>query len=175
MIIKSIIDSEIKYMTVHEQRARLVAQIRGRNVQHKDVESFLLKEARREGYYSDESHLKKAKEEKLAWYIYLSRFIIWVKKSYTKDWQERFDLDTGRNNLKKKGDKKTVVKISEKRAEKLLEEPENVKALEVALINSGKRVYDKYLTEDQVEALLEEPENLQRIIKALNDMAYTVA
>ena len=174
MIIKSIIDSEIKYMTIHEQRARLVAQIRGRNVQHKDVESFLLKEARREGYYSDESHLKSAKEGKLAWYIYLSRFIVWVKRSYTKDWQERFDLE-GHNNLKKKGDKKTVVKISEKRAEKLLEEPENVKTLEVALINSGKRVYDKYLTSDQVEALLEEPENLQRIIKALQDMAYTVA
>ena len=172
-IVKSVIDSEIKYLTIHEQRAKLVSQIRGRNVQYKDVEQFLLKEARREGYYSDESHLKRAKEEKLAWFIYLSRFITWVKKQYKPDWSERIDLNTGRT-IKDTNKPKTVVKVSERRAEKLLETPENVEALTTALINSGKRVFNKILTESQVEMLLEDEENLQRIIKALRDMAYEV-
>ena len=172
-IVKGIIDAEIKYLTVHEHRSRLVAQIRGRNVQFKDIEQFLLKEARREGYYSDESHLKRAKEEKLAWYVYLSRFIIWVKKSYDKDWNERLEV----SGLRKKDTTKpkTSLKISEKRAEKLLEEPENVKLLETALINQGKHVFGKVLTEPQIEMLLEEEENLQRILKVLKDMAYTIA
>ena len=173
-IVKSVIDSEIKYLTIHEQRAKLVSQIRGRNVQFKDVEQFLLKEARREGYYSDESHLKMAKEQKLAWLIYLTRFIIWVKKTYKPDWSERMDMNTGRAIKNPSDPKKTVTKVSERRAEKLLEVPENVEALTTALINQGKRVFNKILTESQVEMLLEDEENLQRIIKALRDMAYQV-
>ena len=173
-IVKSIIDSEIKYLSVHEHRARLVAQMRGRNVQFKDVEKFLLKEARREGYYSDESHLERAKKENLAWFVYLSRFITYVKKTFNNDWSEKVNIDG--KYVGKTKDKKTVTKISEKRAEKMLEVPDNVEALTTALINSGKMVINvTSITEGQVEALLEEERNLQVILRTLRDMGYTIS
>lgn len=178
--VKTIVDNEVAYMSIHEKRQEVVAKLRGANVQYQDVESFLLKEARKEGYYSDPMHLVKARENKLAWIIYLDRYVLWIKNTYKAKWE----LKAKEVNKKDKpaGTKvaPSVSKvISEERAAKLLENRENVRVLETALLNRGKKIVntsDEYIIEtaEQAEDLLEDEDSLTMIIIALEAMGYEV-
>lgn len=173
-IVKTIIDSEIQYLTVHEKRQAILASIRGKNVAFKDVESFLFKEARREGYYSDESHLNLAREQKLAWLIYLERFIKWVNRTYKAGWQEV------KQPIKKSTKEKPVVTVpkalSKPRIEKLLAMPDNVKAISEELEAHHKCIVlpENKITPEQAENLLEYEDNVMALIIALEELGYQV-
>lgn len=175
--INSIVDAEVKFVSVVELRTRIVAQIRGKGVAFKDVESFLFKEARREGYYQTEEQLTEARKTPLAWVIYTDRFISWVKKNFTDGWKEKDSSD--RKKISPKGSK-TVEKVirkplTSKRADALLEIPENVKVLEESFIKRGVIVVDDAnFDEAQAENLIENPKVLQTLLKALRKNGYKV-
>jgi len=181
-LIKTIIDSEIAYLTVHEKRTSLVSQLKGRNVQFKDTKAFLYKEARREGYYSDESHLKVAKAEKKAWLIYLERFITYVNKNYSDNWIPR-TKEAGKTK-ETPVTVKTAPTVSRvvtpEKITKMLELPENKKAMEEALLDKGFKIVeidDPFIlesSEQAVEFLTSDDETLAMIILGLEAMGYSV-
>ena len=175
-IINEIINCEIGYMTIHEKRARILAYIRGKGVAFKDVKSFLEKEAVKEGKASSPAEIETARINKLAWVVYLDRYVKWIEDTYKAGWIE-----------KKKPEKRSTKKetpngvgaipkaLTKKRAEKLVENPETRKSLEEAFIESGSIVVDnEIISERLVERLLEKEENERTIIKALNSLGYKV-
>lgn len=179
--VKTIVDNEVAYMSIHEKRQEIVAKLRGANVQYQDVESFLLKEARKEGYYTDPSHLVKAREEKKAWIVYLDRYILWIKNTYKAKWELKAKVATDKKDKPTVKSAPSVSKtITEERAEKLLENLENVRVLETALLNRGKKIVnnsDSFLileSPEQAEDLVEDEEYRDWIIIALETMGYEV-
>ena len=175
-VINEIINCEIGYMTIHEKRARILAYIRGKGVAFKDVKSFLEKEAIKEGKASSPAEIETDRVNKLAWVVYLDRYVKWIEDTYKAGWVE-----------KKKPEKKSTKKetpngvvaipkaLTKKRAEKMVENPETRKSIEEALIESGSIVVDNELISERlVERLLEKEENEKTIIKALNALGYKV-
>lgn len=170
-VVHEIVDAQILHLSVHERRERIVAHLRGRNVAFKDVAAFLEKEAIREGYANSPSDIVRAREKNLAWVVYMDRYIMWINKTYKPGWIKKEPLT--------KNPSAPVVAIpaalSEKRAEKLLENPENKKIIENKLIEEGVIVIDNSkISKSLVERLLEDPENERTLIEALNQLGYKV-
>lgn len=172
--ISTIIDSEVKFMSVTELRNRIVSQIRGKGVDFKDLEKFLLKEARREGYYQTEEELEEARKAPKAWIVYTDRFIVWCQKRFTSKWE----VKTVKKNPPKGSKEVDVVSrkpLTPKRAENLLNIPENVKALEEAFIKKGVVVVDEESFDDHVaDQLVENAKVLNVLLKALKRNGYKV-
>jgi hypothetical protein len=175
-VINEIINCEIGYMTIHEKRARILAYIRGKGVAFKDVKNFLEKEAIKEGKASSPAEIETARVNKLAWVVYLDRYIKWIQENYKAGWIEKA------KPVKKATKKETpngVVAIpkalTKKRAEKMIENPDTRKSIEEALIESGSIVVDnEVISERLVERLLEKEENEKTLIKVLNSLGYKV-
>lgn len=175
-IIHEIVECEIGYLTIHEKRARILAYIRGKGVAFKDVKSFLEKEAIKEGKASSPAEIETARDNKLAWVIYLDRYVKWIEDTYKAGWIEK------KKPVKKSTKKETpngVVAIpkalTKKRAEKMVENPETRKSIEEALIESGSIVVDnEIISEHLIERLLEKEENEKTIINAMRALGYKI-
>lgn len=175
-IIHEIVECEIGYLTIHEKRARILAYIRGKGVAFKDVKTFLEKEAIKEGKASSPDGIETARVNKMAWVVYLDRYVKWIEDTYKAGWIEK-KKPTSRNEKKKTENGVVVIpkSLSKKRAEKIIESPESKKAIEEALIESGSIVVDnEIISERLIERLLEKEENERTIVKVLNSLGYKV-
>ena len=183
--IATIIENEIKYQTVSEKRAMIVAKLRGQGVTVKDAKFFLFTEAKKEGYYQTAADLDRARETKLAWIVYLDRYCDWIKKTYAKGWELRESAVKRDSTINTQGQKVKVAPkvdkaMSKERAEKLLETPENLDAIKQVLLDKGLTVVevdDPFIleTEEQAEEFLKaDTQTLDLVCKALNNMGYEV-
>lgn len=176
-VVHEIVDAQILHLSVHERRERIVAHLRGRNVAFKDVAAFLEKEAIREGYANSPSDIVRAREKNLAWVVYMDRYIMWINKTYKPGWIKKEPLKKVTKNPSAPAGQVVAIPaaLSEKRAEKLLENPENKKIIENKLIEEGVIVIDNSkISKSLVERLLEDPENERTLIEALNQLGYKV-
>lgn len=172
-VVKEIIDSEIQYLTVHEKRERILAYIRGKGVAHKDAGQFLSNEAIREGYASSLADIEDARKERKAWIIYMDRYIKWINNAYKAGWVKK--SPPAKVKKSEAGSVAIPKVLSEKRAEKLIDNPENRKIIEEKLIEEGCIVINnETISERLVERLLEKEENERTIIKALHSLGYKV-
>ena len=129
-----------------------------------------------EGKASSPAEIETARINKLAWVVYLDRYVKWIEDTYKAGWIEKAKPE--KKSTKKETPNGVVAipkSLSKKRAEKLVENPETRKSLEEALIESGSIVVDNELISERlVERLLEKEENERTIIKALNSLGYKV-
>lgn len=176
-VVHEIVDAQILHLSVHERRERIVAHLRGRNVAFKDVAAFLEREAIREGYADSPSGIVRARENNYSWVVYMDRYIAWINKTYKPGWIKKEPL----KKVQKvpAGTSGQVVAIpqalSEKRAKKLLENPENKKIIENKLIEDGVIVIDNSkISKSLVERLLEDSDNERILIETLNQLGYKV-
>ena len=88
-VVNEIIQCEIGYLTIHEKRARILAYIRGKGVAFKDVKNFLEKEAIKEGKASSPAEIETDRVNKLAWVVYLDRYVKWIEDTYKAGWIEK--------------------------------------------------------------------------------------
>lgn len=175
-LVRTIVDNEATYMTIHEKRELIVSRLKGKNVQFSDVETYLLKEARREKFYTADEHLVSAREDKKEWIVCLDRYIKWISTTYKAKWELR-ELPAKKKNVILPGKPQVHVVqkvVTEKRVDKMLENPENVKQLEAAMIKKGKIVIDVSITPEQAERLIEDDTSLEAIIIALEAEGFTV-
>jgi hypothetical protein len=173
-IVKTIVDNEGIYSTIHEKREAIVARLRGKNVQYQDVEGYLLKEARREKYYTDVTHIATAREERKEWIVLLDRYIKWIQANYKAKWEPRVVDQKKNKNVKIAGTVTIPKSVSEAQATKMLENPANIVSLETALIKKGKVVLDEVVTPEQAERLIENEESLQNLLMALEAEGYSI-
>lgn len=174
-IINQILAAEEKYQSVKEMRVQALSRLRAMGCAFGDIKARCLKEARREQYYSSDEELLQAKKDRRQWYVHLFQFIDWTYRTYSN-----YDVLLVKEDRKPRTAPKTVkvapAKLTDKRVEKILSEPENVKIIAEALKENGVMVIQGgILTSKDAEVLCEREDNIEFLVKALEEQGYHVA
>jgi hypothetical protein len=156
-----IVNTRDKWLSVQAKRTLIIQELKKKGVAFGDIEKYLLKQFRQEGYYASEADLKVAKETDKAWYHALQLFLGWVDRNYVS-------YDKKKNTQPKT--RAESVKIRQKREKEQEKNPKTVKITKGA-------IKKKLVNDDNVNIALQailENGYVDLVVEKLKGMGYNV-